>query len=175
MERRQRRRSFDRPPPKIPDEKPATAQERNVFLKQAARWLANAIRTGGPWKAFVATYQALSWLDTDAPLVNAYLDPPKTLQELQQAASTSKAGYDIHHIVEQASAAEDGFPPPMIDAPENKVSIPKMKHWEITGWYAKKNEDFGNLSPRDFLRGKSWDERLQVGLDALIKHGVRKP
>ena len=37
------------------------------------------------------------------PYVNAYFDPPKSLEELQEAAqSPSEAGYEDHHIVEQA-------------------------------------------------------------------------
>ena len=36
--------------------------------------------------------------------------------------------------------------------PENLVRIPTFKHWEITGWYMKKNFDYDGLSPRDYLR-----------------------
>lgn len=99
----------------------------------------------------------------------------KTLQELQRAVPTSNPGYDIHHIVERTSAEQDGFPPSVINAPENLVRIPRFKHWEITGWYMKMNESFGGISPRDYLRGKTWPERIGVGLDALIRHGVLKP
>jgi hypothetical protein len=63
----------------------------------------------------------------------------------------------------------------MINGPENLVRIPRFKHWEITGWYMKKNLDYDGLSPRDYLRGKAWDERTKVGLRALIEHGVLKP
>jgi hypothetical protein len=31
------------------------------------------------------------------------------------------------------------------------------------------------MSPREYLRGKSWNERVDVGWDALIKRGVVKP
>jgi hypothetical protein len=85
------------------------------------------------------------------------------------------AGYDIHHIVEKASAKEDGYPVSQIDGPENLVRIPRMKHWEINGWYATKNKDFGDMSPREYLRGKSWEEKNSVGLKALIDAGVLKP
>ena len=33
----------------------------------------------------------------------------------------------------------------------------------------------GGLSPRDCLKGKSWDEKLRVGKIALIEFGVLKP
>jgi len=57
----------------------------------------------------------------------------------------------------------------------NKVRIPTYKHHEITGWFAKGNKDFGGLSPREYLRGKSWDERFRVGIEAMIDKGVLKP
>ena len=46
---------------------------------------------------------------------------------------------------------------------------------EITAWYQTKNEALGMLSPREYLRGRTWEERTKVGLDALIEHGVLKP
>ena len=55
----------------------------------------------------------------------AYYDPPRTLEELQQAASTPAVGYDIHHIVEQTPAEQDGFPRSLIDSPENLVRVPE--------------------------------------------------
>ena len=59
----------------------------------------------------------------------------------------------------------DGFSRAQTEAPENLVRIPRLKHWRITAWFAAKNDDYGGLSPRDYLRGKSWNERWQVGLD----------
>jgi hypothetical protein len=63
----------------------------------------------------------------------------------------------------------------MINAPDNLLRIPTLKHWQINAWYSTKNNDFGGLSPRDYLRGKSWDERVRVGTDALILFGVLQP
>jgi len=39
----------------------------------------------------------------------------------------------------------------------------------------KSTDKFGGLSPREYLRGKSWTERRRVGLDALTEFGVLKP
>ena len=114
-------------------------------------------------------------LRRDDYLIEVYRDEPKTLEELQRAVSRPKRGYDIHHIVEQTSAEQDGFPRSVIDAPNNLVRIPRLKHWEITGWYMTKNKAYGGLSPRAYLRGKGWDDRTSVGLDALAKFGVLKP
>ena len=40
------------------------------------------------------------------PYVKAYFDPPKTLADLQAAALDPQPGYDIHHVVEGATAAD---------------------------------------------------------------------
>ncbi len=84
-------------------------------------------------------------------------------------------GYEVHHIVEQTPAAREGHAQEDIDGPDNLVRIPTLKHWEITGWYMRGNRRFGGLSPREYLRGKGWNEKRQVGLDALIDAKVLKP
>jgi hypothetical protein len=119
--------------------------------------------------------EGTSWLFELEPSIEAYLDPPKSLEELQRAVSDPKKGYDIHHIVEKTSAEDDGFPKSMIHGPENLVRIPRFKHWEINSWFMSPNEDYEGHSPRNFLRKKSWDERRSVGIKALIMHGVLKP
>ena len=63
----------------------------------------------------------------------------------------------------------------MIDGKENLVRIPTLKHREITAWYQTKHDAFGQVSPREYLRGKGWEERRRIGIDALIEHGVLKP
>lgn len=78
-------------------------------------------------------------------------------------------------MVEQTSAKEDGFPDGMVHGPDNLVRIPTYKHWELNAWYATKRETLGNMSYRDYLRGKSWEERVKVGHKALIETGVLKP
>jgi hypothetical protein len=165
-------------PPKIPPQKPVTAQLRNAFLKAAARWLMRATleaTLGGPAGDYLVALQTAAWLHEYVPYVTAYLQPPETWSELQQDALKPQRGYDIHHVVEQTPAKRDGFPDSMIDAPENLVRISTLRHWQITGWYATKNEDYGGLSPREYLSGKNWDERVRVGKRALILFGVLKP
>lgn len=63
----------------------------------------------------------------------------------------------------------------MIDGPENVVSIPRLKHWELNGWMETKSDAFGGFSPREYLRGRSWNERYEVGLRGLREVGVLKP
>ena len=163
--------------PKIPKEKPLTRQLQHRIVKEVAKWIAErALRQLlGPVGTVLNVVEAGLWLHEYAPLIQSYLDEPKSLEELQRAVSDPQKGYDTHHIVEQTSAQEFGFSRWMIDAPDNLVRIPRLKHWEINGWYQTLNKDFGGLTPREYLRGKSWDERRRVGLDALIDHGVLKP
>lgn len=78
-------------------------------------------------------------------------DPPRTLEELQARAQLGDA---------------------RIDSPENKVRIPVVKHIDINQYYSTPNAQFGGLSPRDYLRGKIWDEQMQVGLNVLKRFGV---
>lgn len=162
-------------PPEIPPEEPATTRAIYIFLRAAAYWLEEAALAGEPVGDFILALGAVSWLSKYLPYIFAYLDPPKTLEELQQDASSPDVGYNIHHIVEQTSAAQDGFPQSMIDAPDNLVRIPTLKHWLISAWYSTQNDEFDGLSPRDYLRGKSWDERMRVGEYALILFGVLQP
>ena len=108
------------------------------------------------------------------PYVKAYFDDPKTLGELQNAVKTPETGYDIHHIVERATGAPDGSEAGKINGPDNLVRIPTMKHWELNGWYDTGNEDYGGMTPREYLKGKSWEERRRIGLDGLREKGVLK-
>ena len=104
----------------------------------------------------------------------AYQDLPKYLDELRRNATEPQPGYDLHHIVERTPAKQDGLPQERIDGWCNIVRIPTYRHWQITGWYATPNKDFGGQAPRDFLRGQSWETRMRVGLQALRLFGVLK-
>lgn len=165
-------------PPEISDKEPATNHELFDFAKSAAWWAAKALAkeaanplVGTLLNAIDAAY----WGYKAAPYVRAYLDPPKTLDELKRAVSNPTRGYDIHHVVEKKAAKDARYPDHMINAPENLVRISALKHWQITGWYMKRNDRYGELSPREYLVGKDWAERTKVGLEALIKFGVLKP
>ncbi|MBI1203996.1 MAG: DUF2384 domain-containing protein [Rhodopseudomonas sp.] len=128
-------------------------------------------RTG---ETILAVAEMGTWIVTYSAHIDAYNDPPKSLEELQRAASTPAAGYDIHHIVEQTSAERDGFPRDVIDSPDNLVRVPRLKHQEINGWYQRPNPNFGGQTPREYLSGRNWEVRRAVGLEALKIHGVRR-
>ncbi len=153
--------------PEIPKERPPNSRERTGFAKVVARMLGPAATV-----AEIAKFGA--WLTAYAPSIQSYSDPPKSLEELQQAVSTPAPGYDIHYIVEQTQAERDGFPREIIDSPDNLVRIPTMKHQEINGWYQRESREFGGITPREYLSGRNWGARRAVGLDALRDRGVLK-
>lgn len=152
--------------PKIPKEPPRSTRERNILLRSLARRL-------GPY-VWVAA-EAGSWIYDHKEEINSYFDAPKSLEELRKAANSPEKGYDIHHVVERNTAARDGSEAGLVEGPDNLVRIPRWKHWEINSFYEKPNEDYGRLTPRQYLKGKSWEERTRVGLDALRKVGVLRP
>jgi hypothetical protein len=156
--------------PRIPQERPPASADRTSVARRVAEWLRENADAAVSTAVVVAP-----WLRDAVPNILSYFDPPRSLAELQDAANDPQPGYDIHHIVEQSSARADGYPTSRIDGPDNRVRIPRMKHWDINGWYQRSNPDFGDASPRDYLRQKDWDERERVGLDALRQFGILKP
>ena len=159
----------DDDPPKIPKNRPNSGRERNRVIKEVAKW---AGRYGGAVGKIV---EGVVWAYELEPYVSAYLDEPQRLEELQKRVATPARVYDIHHIVEQSPAEKEGFGRDIIDGPDNLVRIPTLKHWEINSWFGTKQDEFGELSPREYLQGKDWEERTRVGHEALVKAGVLKP
>ncbi len=163
--------------PDIPDLMPSSVQVRNAVIRNVASWLLRrgvvALIPGVGEAAMIV--QAGIWLYQALPYLDAYVQQPQSLQQLQDAVNDPQPGYDIHHIVEQTSARQSGFSDTEINSPENTVRISTLKHWEISAWYSRRSDEFNGLSPREYLRDKSWAERLDVGRKALIRFGVLKP
>lgn len=162
--------------PNIPPERPPIAKERFAVARRVAAWLArNGIRTGIRLSPIGRLLDVAAWVYELEPFIDAFPDPAKTLEELQRDLGQGRRGYETHHIVEEDAARKAGFAESRIQARENKVLIPTFPHWWITSWYMRRNEKFGMMSPREYLRDKSWEERRKVGLETLIEHGVLKP
>jgi hypothetical protein len=160
-------------PPPIPPTKPKRSADRTKFLRAAANWLkgVSKLRTD----IFTGAMNNVEWLKDYHNLIHAARDEPKSYEELQDGVGKRRPGYDDHHMVEQTWAEYFGFVRSQIDDPSNLVSIPRLQHYQITGWYAARNERFGGLSPRQYLSDKSWDERMRVGREALVLFKVLKP
>jgi hypothetical protein len=142
------------------------------------RWIGRtlALAAAPELGPYLVALQVGSWAAKHAwPYIKAYFDPPKTFEELHRDALKPEKGYEIHHPVEQTQAVREGFPKSVWDGPANRVRIPTLKHWQITGWYMRKNPRYGGLSPQIYLQGKSCEEKMRVGREALVKFGVLKP
>jgi hypothetical protein len=82
-------------------------------------------------------------------------------------------GRDDHHIIEHGDQNND-IPRELIDGKQNIVRIPRYKHWEINAIYQTPCQELGGKTPREYLQGKSAEERYQFGLKVLRKVGVLK-
>lgn len=172
-------------PPHIPGERPETPRERNSIVRRTAHWLGRAAALGAALapeprvRAVMRAVEAASWLVEYAPEIRSYLDRPKTLSELQDAALTPREGYHRHHIVERHHGSTHSMRNSLpfgerLESRENIVSIPRWKHVELSTWYSTRNDIYDGLSPRDYLRGKSWDEQYTLGIKKLRDFGVLK-
>ncbi|MGN6311129.1 MAG: hypothetical protein ACTHNN_16440 [Xanthobacteraceae bacterium] len=162
-------------PPEIPQQLPATRGERMDFVRDAVSWIGRVGRYAPIVGAFLETLDEAKDLKALADALKTANDPPAELEELQaRAQRPSEAGYEDHHIVGQFAQNRLQFGNDLIDSPENKVRLPTVRHRDINGWYSRPNEEFDGLSPRDYLRGKSWDEQMREGLKIMRRNGVLK-
>ena len=151
--------------PEIPEKEPVSKGQISL-----ARAIARYMAATGTLITLEGWALAELW-----PSIRSSFDAPKSLGDLQARAQLpAEKGYHNHHVAEQTPAHQDGFAWSKINGRENVVRIPEFKHYEITRWYATKNADFGMKSPREFLRNKSWQERTEIGLEALVEKGVLK-
>ena len=116
--------------------------------------------------------ETAKWIGNRIADIKSYLDDPKSLAELNELANAPAPGYQIHHLVEQTSALQDGYTRSEIDSPNNLVRIPTLKHYEINSWYQTPNANFDGQTPREYLNDKAWYVRRDFGLGALQKFGV---
>jgi hypothetical protein len=163
-------------PPEIPEIKPPTSSGRTAFARIAAQWIGAALGAGAmiPAALFIGALNGTEWLEYYNSSIESYRDPPRTLKELQSGVGQGRPGYDDHHIIEQTAAQTWGLTRSEINDKLNVVSIPRLKHYQITGWFQRGNQQFGGLSPRQYLSDKGVAERRAVGLHALELHGVLK-
>lgn len=68
----------------------------------------------------------------------------------------------------------EGIPAIELDSPKNLARIPTFKHWELNSWSETPNAGFGDLTPREYVKGRSWQDRYEVGRQGLRTIGVLK-
>ena len=141
-------RPDDGPPP-LPPKRPETTEGRMKFVRQAVRWLRVVGRLSPAADIFIGALDQAEDLKRLTDMIKTANDPPATLD---------------HHIVGQFAQNRLQFGDQRIDSVENTVRIPKVRHLDINGWYSTPNAKYDGVSPRDYLRGKSWGEQMQIGL-----------
>lgn len=123
--------------------------------------------------------EAVAWLTKYLPDIESYLDAPRSLDELQRLAGQPQYGYEIHHIVEAQFRSRNEQRNSLrfsdrINSPDNLARIPHWEHVLISSWYSRKNDFYGGVTPRNYLRGKDWIEQYNLGLQVLRDFGVLK-
>jgi hypothetical protein len=78
-------------------------------------------------------------------------------------------GYEYHHIVEQST--EGDIPASELNSTRNIVRIPKLLHEEINSMYGKTERNSG-ITRRAKLKGKTFEERREEGLDVMRDIGI---
>jgi hypothetical protein len=162
-------------PPERPEGKDQTPYSWGRKVSDA---ISEAISAGNSTaaQAIAAAADGATWLARQIPSIISSFDPPKDLHDLQDAAldKSSHPGYEDHHIVEQGPQNDDLGPTDQerIDADDNIIRIPYYAHRDITRYYQTPNEDLDGLTPRQYLREKTFEERYKFGLDTLKRFGV---
>jgi hypothetical protein len=59
-----------------------------------------------------------------------------------------------------------------MQADDNIVRIPSYAHRDITAYYQTKQKALDGMTPREYLRGKSYEERYSYGVKVLRDFGV---
>ena len=161
------------PPPSLdlPPERPS----RTIDIYRWGRTIADVLRTAvengyhDTARKIGEVVDDVDWLRRQIPNIISSFDPPKDLDQLIEAAQQTgpHPGYEDHHIVEQGDQNSD-LPRALIEGKENIVRIPYYKHRDISNFYQRSNNpEFGGLSPREGLEGKSFQEKYEYGLKTL--------
>ncbi len=165
-------------PPELPKRDPGTDTARNRVAKRWALWLLRALGRLPERRIALAAraLEAAGYLTGFFDEIETALDEPRPLDDLRRAvkAEADRDGTHVHHIVEKTPARKAGYPLSMINGYDNLVRIPQYRHERISDWYSTGNKRFGGMTPRAYLRGRSWEERFRLGLERLREEGLLK-
>ncbi len=162
---------------------PKVNKELRTWLKRVAKEIGakGSLVLGGPIGdvmlaivELIETFSPTDLNDGEDRLIaqsKAYLDPPKTMEELQ-TGKCDGLGYERHHIVEQHDANRERFGDDVIDDPSNILCIPRLKHEEIGAYYNEKPNGLGTPSRRESISQMSFEEQRERGLTTLRSFGV---
>lgn len=94
--------------------------------------------------------------------------------EVEKQFGSAGENIDYHHIVEQGPNA-GSIPQTDLQSTGNIIRLPKLLHEEVSSWYSTPQmTEEGLQTPRQYLRGKSFEFQRNYGLDALRTMGIIK-
>jgi len=152
-------------------------------LGRAALWTDPALKVAVEAALQIMTSDELNRGEQQAiEQVRASVDPPKSLEELQQDPTQNALGYEQHHIVEQnpdnvtkspMEIAIEKFGWDVIGDPGNIVWVPRLKHELVTAYYNSKapGDPQGRLY-RQVVNALDYQGQRAAGLAALRMFGV---
>jgi hypothetical protein len=92
-------------------------------------------------------------------------------RQLKKFMGSPGEGNQWHHIVEQSQIKKSNFPVQQVQNPGNLVSIDKVTHAKINGYYSSKPDFTGGLRYRDWLVGQSFETQYERGKQILALYG----
>jgi len=122
-------------------------------MRSAANWLARNAGLAGA--IYTGNMNNVEWLKDRQDLIAAYRDEPKILEELQRAVKSQN-----RVMINTISSSKLRLNVSALR--EARLTIPKtlsafaVEHYEITGWYGTRTDEYGGLSPREYLSDKGW-------------------
>ena len=160
------------------------ARGKALSTRLSGRINSGAVNRNQAIAEFLKEHGSDDWIGTQFGRFLSQFDTPKSLDDLISAEKNDnprkKLGYETHHVVEVHRDSDDplansnNFSDEELESDQNKVRIPYYKHQQITSFYRAPNKDYGGLTPREYLRGKSWDEQYETGLKVMRRFGVLK-
>jgi hypothetical protein len=170
-------------PAELPTDRLPTRTELNRYGRLQSELLKGEVTADrlNKWTAIVQLVMELPDVVDNARAVMSRIisrfDEPMTIDELIDRTNSESPpkwpAYERHHIVEQ-TPNEGKIPEEKLQGRDNIVSIPYYIHRDISDWYSTPNKDYGGKTPRDFIKGKSFDEQYQFGLEAMRRLGAIK-
>ena len=159
----------------------AFAEATEIFAR-TAEYLLRGLPAVDGILAFISAYSPIELNQGEDRLtaqLKAALQPPETLEELQQEPTENILGYEQHHIVGQnddnlAKKTIEKFGQDALDDPSNLVWVPRLKHELINAYYSSKTEETGDLTVREYLNELDFDQQWEEGLRIMRKFGVLK-
>ncbi|HVM79116.1 MAG TPA: hypothetical protein VMU06_08855 [Stellaceae bacterium] len=169
----------------LPTDRPPTQKELNRYGRVQSQAAKRQVMAGVKTKqqavaefmnATGLTDRIGGWMARQLARFLSRFDSAKSLDELiarAQGTEIDTLGYEKHHIVEEGPN-KGIIPDELLQGRENIVLVPYYLHRDISDYYSAKEPALGNMTPRDYLRGKSYAEQYRFGLWVLGKFGVLK-